>query len=173
MKPERIVFIPLAILLLMNAGCAGLESRVPRFLSFSEQKRNLDEAVDQLGTGNEQQAHNLLEKVISSAPVRDVTDEALFRLALLSLREDTGRNAQRSQTLLERLASTYPDSIWTRQSAPLLLHLAEVRSLRNRQREMKTMKELNLSLGRDNRELRQSLEKLKQLDIELEQRIKR
>ena len=103
----------------------------------------------------------------------DVTDEALFRLALLSLRENGDKGFQRSQTLLERLAGKYPDSIWTRQSAPLLSHLAEVRVLRNRQRGLKTMKELNLSLSRDNRELRQSLEQLKQLDLELEQRIKR
>ena len=75
--------------------------------------------------------------------------------------------------MLERLADKYPDSIWTRQSAQLLAHLAEVKALRNRQRELKSLKEQNLSLNRDNKEMRQSLEQLKQLDLELEKRIKR
>lgn len=38
---------------------------------------------------------------------------------------------------------------------------------------MKTLRDLNLSLSRDNRDLRQTIERLKNLDIELEQKIKR
>lgn len=172
MKSERVVLIALLALVMTNAGCAGLEARMPRFLMLSEQERSLDKALEQLRAGNERQAREQLEKVLAGVPTAGVTDEALFRLALLGLKEDGGRGLQ-SQALLERLASTYPDSIWTRQSVPLLSHLAEVRVLRNRQRELKTLKESNLSLSRDNRELRQSLERLKQLDLELEQRIKR
>lgn len=173
MKSEHCVFIALLALVTMNAGCTGLEGRMPRFLAFSEQERSLTGAIDQLRVGKEQQARTLLEKVVYGVPATGVTDEALFRLALLSLKEEGDKGIQRSQALLERLASKYPDSIWTRQSAALLSHLAEVRTLRNRQRELKTLKELNLSLSNDNRELRQSLEQLKQLDLELEQRIKR
>lgn len=173
MKPERFVFFALLVMVMMNAGCAGLEGRMPRFLAFSEQERSLNEALDQLRVGNEQQARNLLEKVVDGVPAAGVTDEALFRLALLNLKEDGERGFQRAQTLLERLAGKYPDSIWTRQSAPLLSYLAEVRVLRNRKRQLKTLRELNLSLNHDNRELRQSLEQLKQLDLKLEQRINR
>jgi hypothetical protein len=173
MKSEHFVYIALVTLAIMNAGCAGIEGRIPRFMLFSEQERHLAGARDLLRAGKEQQARNLLEKVAAGNPVNGVTDEALFRLALLSLNEDGGRGLLRAQTLLERLADNYPGSLWTKQSAPLLSHLVEARNLRNRQRELKNLKEHNLSLSRDNRELRQSLEQLKQLDLELERRIKR
>ena len=175
MKSEYLVYIALLALVTMSAGCAGLEGRTPtpRFLQFTEQERSLTGALDQLRMGKEQQARNLLEKVVDGAPAAGVTDEALFRLALLSLREDGGKGLLRAQALLERLADKYPASLWTKQSAPLLSHLTEARILRNRQRELKNLKEHNLSLSRDNRELRQSLEQLKRLDLELEQRIKR
>jgi outer membrane protein assembly factor BamD (BamD/ComL family) len=146
---------------------------MPRLLLFSSQERSLDEAVEQLRLGNEQQARDVLEKVVNGVPTAGVTDEALFRLALLNLKEGGDKSSQRSQALLERLTEKYPGSIWAKQSAPLISHLTEVKALRNRQRELKSLKELNLSLSRDNKEMRQSLEQLKQLDLELEKRIKR
>lgn len=173
MKSEYTVCIALLVLMTLSSGCSGIGGRMPSFLVFSEQERRLTGALDQLRAGKERSARLLLENVIDGVPTAGVTDEALFRLALLSLREDGGKGLQRSQALLERLADKYPDSLWTRQSAPLLSHLVEARALRNRQRELKNLREHNLSLSRDNRELRQSLEQLKQLDLELEQRIKR
>ena len=173
MKPERVATVALLLLAMMNSGCAGVDRKTPALSPISGPERSLNEALGQLRAGNEKQAYDLLEKVADGDPKAGVTDEALFRLALLSLGEGRGKGVHQAQALLERLAGTYPDSLWTRQSAPLLAHLEEVRSLRNRQRELKTMKELNLSLSRDNRELRLSLERLKQLDLELEQRIKR
>ena len=140
---------------------------------FSSQARVLDEARGQIRAGNEQHACDLLQKVVNGEPVAGVTDEALFRLALLTLKDDGGKSLLRAQTLLERLSAKYPDSIWTRQSAQLLVQLSDIRSLRKRQRELNSLKDLNFSLTRDNRELRQSLERLKQFDLELEQRIKR
>lgn len=163
MFPERIICILLLSLVMMTAGCSGRDGRGLRFMAFSEQERTLDNARDRLRAGNVQQARSLLEKVVEGEQTAGVTDEALFRLALLNLNEDGGKGLPRSQALLEKLAATYPDSIWTRQSAPLLAHLAEHRVLRNR----------NYSLSRDNKEMRQSLEQLKKLDLELEQRIKR
>ena len=173
MKSNRFVLIALLIFALLNAGCAGIDGRMPLFHAFSEQERLLTESLAQLRAGNEPQARELLEKIADGVPAAGVTDEALFRLALLDLREDGGNGLARAQTLLERLAAKYPESLWTKQSAPLLLHLAEARALRNRQRDLKSLKEHNLSLSRDNRELRQSLERLKQLDLELELKINR
>jgi hypothetical protein len=169
MKFKRMFSIMPLYLMLIISGCAGL----PRFFTLSAQERNLSDAVTQLKLGNEPQARTLLEKIADSAPEAGVTDEALFRLAILDLRSDGVSGLSRAQTLLERLASKYPDSLWTKQSAPLLAHLAEARILRNRQRDLKTLKELNLSLSRDNRELRQNLDRLKQLDLELEKKINR
>lgn len=173
MRFERFAFIALLILVMFNAGCAGIDGRMPGFSMLSEQERTLQEALDKLRLGNEQQARDLLVKIVNDVPVNGITDEALFRLALLSLKEDGLKGSLRAQEMLERLAGKYPGSIWTRQSAPLLNHLTEARALRNRQRELKTLKEKNLSLSRDNKEMRQSLEQLKQLDLELEQKIRR
>ncbi len=172
MKSEPIVFGAVLILVMVNAGCASLDRGMPHFITRSEE-RNLEAGLGQLRAGNEQSARDLLEKVVDGVSIAGVTDEALFRLALLSLKEDGGKGSLRAQALLERLADKYPGSLWTKQSAPLLAHLVDVRTLRNRQRELKNLKELNLSLNNNNRELRQSLERLKQLDLELEQRIKR
>lgn len=158
MIARRIITVPLLCLVLLITGCTA-----PRFAAFSYQGRTLDEARDHIRAGQDQQARALLEKVVESEPTPGVTDEVLFRLALLTLNEVGGKGSQRSQSLLEKLAATFPDSIWTRQSAPLLTHLTEHRALRNR----------NYSLSRDNKEMRQSLEQLKRLDLELEQRIKR
>lgn len=170
---ERIICGLLLVLVMMTAGCAGRDGRGPRFIAFSGQERTLNEARDLLRAGNVQQTRSLLEKVVEGEPTAGVSDEALFRLALLSLNEDGSKGFQHSQALLEKLAVNYPDSLWTRQSAPLLSHLADYRVLRTKQRELKALKELNYSLSRDNKEMRQSLEQLKRLDLELEQRIKR
>lgn len=150
------------------AGCAGFEVRTPAYLSFSGQKRSLGEAVAALRSGDEPEARRQLESIIDGAPVDGVTDEALFRLALLNIKDDSGKSSYRSLALLDQLNGTWPDSLWARQAAALRLHLTEIKSLRYRQRELKNQ---NLSLSRDNRELRQSLERLKQLDLELEQKI--
>jgi len=141
--------------------------------AVSDQERRFAGALEFLRGGNETAARDLFERVIED-PVRiGVTDEALFRLSLLYLREDGAKGAVRSMDLLERMKKEFPVSIWTSQAAPLAAHLAGVKALRDRQREVKTLKELNLSLSRDNREMRQSIERLKSLDLELEQKIKR
>lgn len=173
MKSEYFVYIALMALVALSTGCAGLGVKEPRIPVLSEQQRSLAGALEQLRAGREHQARDLLKMVVDGVPMAGVTDEAFFRLALLSLKEDGGKGIVRAQELLERLADKYPDSIWTKQSASLLSHLIEARMLRNQQRELKNLKEHNVSLSRDNRELRQTLEQLKQLDLDLDQRIKR
>ena len=138
MRFNRIAFSVLLPLVMINAGCAGLDGGMPRFMLFSEQDRILTEARAQLRLGNEQKTRDLLEKVVDGPPAAGISDEALFRLALLSLNGDGVKGVQRAQTLLEKLTAKYPESLWTRQSAPLLAHLAEARALRNRQRELKS-----------------------------------
>jgi hypothetical protein len=141
--------------------------------TVNSQERIFAGALEFLRSGREQEARDAFERVLEGPSRSGVTDESLFRLALLLLRDTGGRGTARTQELLERLQSEYPHSIWSSQSAPLALYLSGVKVLRDRQREMKTLKELNLSLSRDNREMRQSIERLKSLDLELEQKIKR
>jgi len=138
-----------------------------------DQERSFAGALEFLRAGKEKEARDLLELVVAGPSRGGVTDEALFRLSLLYLRDEGGKGAERTQEMLERLIDEFPRSIWAYQSAPLAAYLTGVRTLRDRQREVKTLKELNLSLSRDNREMRQSIERLKSLDLELEKKIKR
>jgi hypothetical protein len=138
-----------------------------------EQERRFAGALEFLRAGREQEARDLLEQVVAGPPRSGVTDEALFRLSLLYLRDDGGKGTARAQDALDRLRTDFPRSIWSHQGAPLDAYLTGIRTLRDRQREVKTLKELNLSLSRDNREMRQSIERLKSLDLELEKKIKR
>jgi len=138
-----------------------------------QQERSFAGALEFLRVGKELDARSLLEQVVGGPPHSGVTAEALFRLSILYLRDDGAKGSARSQELLERLTDEFPTSIWTHQAAPMLEYLAGIRALRDRQREVRTLKDLNLSLSRDNREMRQSIERLKSLDLELERKIKR
>jgi hypothetical protein len=138
-----------------------------------DQERRFDGALELLRTGREKEARDMLDIVVAGPSRSGVTDEALFRLSLLYLRDDSGKGPVRTQELLDRLIEEYPRTLWAHQGAPLAAYLTGVRTLRDRQREVRTLKELNLSLSRDNREMRQSIERLKSLDLELEKKITR
>lgn len=138
-----------------------------------EQERSFAGGLELLRSGNEQGAKELFERVVAAHHIKGITDEAMFRLALLELRDESTKNVQKAYQMLDQLKSEYPHSIWTRQAAPLAAFLAGSKTTRDKQRELKTLKELNLSLSRDNRDLRQTIEKLKSLDVELEQKIQR
>ncbi|MFA7404701.1 MAG: hypothetical protein WC007_11930 [Pelobacteraceae bacterium] len=176
------ISIAIVALMPLMTGCSQLgwkrsstsvAIKEPAAPSISDQERRFAGALEFLRTGNEQAARDLFEQVIEDRPRNGVTDEALFRLAVLCLRDEGSKGAVRAQELLERLQNEFPRSIWTRQAAPLGVFLVGVKTLRDRRREVKVLKELNLSLSRDNREMRQSMERLKSLDLELEQKIKR
>jgi len=184
-RRTQLIIAFLAVLLSSLCGC-GISSWKVSTLSVTgiaaapaevsvvrEQERQFAGALEFLRMGREQEARDLLERVLGGPPRSGVTDEALFRLALLNLRDEGAKGSARTQELLERLTDEFPQSIWTRQGAPLAAYLTGVRILKDRQREIKTLKELNLSLSRDNREMRQSMERLKSLDLELEKKIKR
>lgn len=176
-----IVFVILFIVPLLG-GCSQLgwkvsvvsvtdEDSVPTTIPLQE--RRFATALEMLRVGNELAARELFERVIEEPARNGITDEALFRLAILTLRDEGTKGSQRSLELIERLKNEFPQSIWTNQSAALGVYLSGVKALRDKQREIKTLKELNYSLSRDNREMRQSIERLKSLDLELEHKIKR
>lgn len=185
MKTRHLIVIAMLAALSSLYGC-GIPARKASGVSVSavsdtpadvsvvrEQERRFAGALEFLRAGREQEARELLELVVDGPRRGGVTDEALFRLSLLYLRDEGTRGTVRAQETLERLRSEFPASIWSYQGDPLAAYLTGVRALRDRQREVKTLKELNLSLSRDNREMRQSLERLKSLDLELEKKIKR
>lgn len=174
MRPERIIAILSLVLLAFSGGCGTVAGKPSLMFAPPEQKRQLASALEHLRAGNEKQARDMLEKISVAPPLGGVTDEALFRLALLRVGDDGGKDTTRARSLLERLRGEFPASPWTHQAAPLISYLAGAKGLRDRDvRELRSLRELNLSLTRDNRELRQSIERLKALDQELEQKMRR
>ncbi|MDD2271618.1 MAG: tetratricopeptide repeat protein [Desulfuromonadaceae bacterium] len=151
-------YILMLLALLSAGGCANFG------MGFGgEGEGSFAEGMQSLQRGKEKRARELLEHVVAAPPRDGLTDEALFRLALLYLRDGEGRGTTRSLALLERLKKEYPRSLWTHQSAPLMSYLASDEKER----------EQNILLSRENRELRQSIDRLKNLDLEMEKKIKR
>lgn len=180
MTHKQIISIVVLVLLPLLCGCSQLGWKVSAASddsvspSIPDQERHFAVALKFLRDGNEQAARDLFERVVKGPSRKGVTDEALFRLSVLYLRDDgSNKGTVRALEMLERLKNEFPRSLWTQQAAPLGVYLAGVKTLRDRRREINTLKELNLSLSRDNREMRQSMERLKSLDLELELKIKR
>ena len=184
MKPEQFIMMIVMVAVLLSAGgCSRLmggNGTVTRVVApveptrvFTPVERTFAAALQQLRAGNESAARELLGQVVEAYPLAGVTDEALFRLSLLELRGENGSGETRAKELLDQLFRKYPASIWSRQAAPLAAYVQETVSLRARKREIRSLRNNNLSLSRDNKELRQSIERLKNLDLELEQKIRR
>lgn len=172
MHRKLIYALPAGVLLLCLNGCGGMfgKETPPK---VSDNRQNLAAAITMIRAGLDNEARHYLELVISYSNEEGVTDEALFRLALLSLNDGNRGGGNGSAALLDKLKYNYPASVWTRQAAALQSYLLGVKNIRNREREINNLQDKNLSLSKDVRELRQILERLKALDIELEQKIKR
>ena len=162
----------LILLTVLLTGCAS--SPKPAGLPDGRrQGRRLAAAVELLKKGDAQEATNVLAAICAEPGVPGVTDEALFRLALLRLGSETEVDEPDSaRQAVERLQREYPASPWSRQAAPFLDLLASTSDLLRANRSLKS---LNLSLSQENEkltaednELRERLERLKHLDLELE-----
>ena len=167
---QIISMVALALLPLL-CGCSLLGWKTAQENStaslISTQERQFSGALEFLRTGKEHAARDLFEQVVKGPSRSGVTDEALFRLSVLSLRDESSKGTVHTLELLERLKNEFPRSIWAHQAGPLL------KALHDRRREINSLKELNQSLSRDNREMRQTIERLKSLDLELDQKNKR
>ena len=146
------------------SGCATLTRPGGAFYS-SAQENKLDRAVTLLKQGKTSAAEGLLSAICSGPGVAGVTDEALFRLSLLHLGSGQEKNgATQALHNLERLRKEYPNSPWAPIAASMTEFLASADDLRQ---QGKKLKELNLSLTKENKELRQSIDQLKTLELEL------
>lgn len=161
--------VTVLLLALLSSGC-GTHVKMTGSASRAEE-RDFAGALQYLLSGNESAAREFFERTINAPSVAGVTDEALFRLSLLNLREEGGRGELHARILLNRLILEFPASIWAKQAAPLSVYLKETLLLRASRNELKNLRNQNISLSRDNKELRQIIERLKKLDIELEQKI--
>ncbi len=138
------------------------------FTYGKSQARNLDTAKRLLQENRVAAATDVLVGICSAKGVPSVTDEAMFRLALLYLDGGQGKNdIVQAQQTLERLLKEYPASSWRSHAVSVLdLIVTLNKRIRNLRGE-------NLSLTKENRELRLNIEKLKILDIEQELKAKR
>lgn len=165
------------LILILPTGCAPVRKVVTDIRQRSAQEEKLSLAVELIARGRIDNAAVLLDAIIIEKPVRGVTDEALFRLALLRLPSEprTGDIAKATK-LLDQLQRDYPDSPWAHQALPLSDFIAEIpariEAAGELRRQIKSLRDLNLSLTRENKELRLNLEKLKTLDLELERKLK-
>jgi len=174
-----------SVILALVLGMYGCTTTGTTDLFHQEQRRKLVLAQMLLEDNKVSMAKELLAAIGSGRKVPGVTDEALFRLALLNLdpgeqKISTGKSGQ----YLERILSEYPASPWRVHAATLKglmdsydLAVTEkteldktVKSLKNSNLQLKNQ---TLSLSRENKELRQGIEKMKNLDLELEKKKKR
>lgn len=165
------------LLLLLPTGCAPVRKAVQDIRQRSAQEEKLDLAVELIARGRTDNATVLLDSIVTDKSVPGVTDEALFRLALLRIpSEPRSADIAKADQLLEQLQRDYPNSPWTHQSAKLSEFIAtipaRIEAAAELRRQVKTLRDLNLSITRENKELRLNLEKLKTLDLELERKPK-
>ena len=152
---------------LMLCGCASL----PHWNSLiTVRERKLAKAVILLEQGKTVAARDLLAILCAEPGVPRITDEALFRLSVLRL----GTVYDKNDTLqarhdLERLKKEYPASSWAHLAESLLDYLTTADDLRQ---QNKKNKDQNFSIIKENNELRQSIEKLKNLELEMGKRNK-
>ena len=146
------------------SACAGI-TRPGGVLYGHGQKNRLARAVTLLEEGKTVTAAELLSAISAEQGVPGVTDEALFRLSLLRLGSVQGKNGNtQAQRDLERLKKEYPSSSWTPLASSLTEFLTADDDVRLQARKLK---ELNGTLTKENRDLHQSIEKLKNLELEM------
>jgi hypothetical protein len=145
-------------------GCATLTKPGGPFYR-SEQEKKLAKAVKFQEQGKISAATELLTALTAEPGVAGVTDEALFRLSLIHLVAGLEKNGVLlAQHDLARLRREYPTSSWTPPAANLAEYMVATDDVRQQNRKLK---ELNSSLTKENKDLSQSIEKLKTLELEL------
>jgi len=160
-----------------STASAGTKGTGAGFLQRYAVSKKLEHAVDKLEKGDLAGAVKDLNALCRGQAVPGVTDEALFRLALLSLRPSVEKPLSgQGPQLLKRLRREYPASPWTLQAAPLIELVDVADELRQQNRSLRAS---NHSLGRELKESNQVIKELnlvikqlKNLDVELEQKVR-
>ena len=168
----------LALALLTAGGCTTMKELFGKVPGGESPAAQLERARTLLGTGKSDQARKLLTSVTAGAKRPGVTDEALFHLGLIALEEENESGSYpQSRQILGQLAREYPRSAWGVEAGTLAELLDEFRqseaNLDKIRRQVKGLKDSNVSLSRENKELRLNIEKLKSLDLELEHKSRR
>lgn len=170
----RKVVIIVALSYLVS-GCATLNLQGTSLMHQLNQRSKLSSAKEMLRKGDEDAAIKLLTQISADKGAPGITDEALFRLALIHLGNGMENDElAKAQKALERLRREYPASLWAIQSSGIPEFIARARpaleNSRELRRQIKDLQNLNLYLTEENKKLQLNIEQLKTLDLELEQR---
>jgi predicted RNase H-like nuclease (RuvC/YqgF family) len=168
------------IICIMGLNACAILQKQDESLTFSQyQEKKLAAAVKLQNEGKLSAAVESLIRLSKERGVSGVTDEALFRLTLLYLGnglENDKESLQMAQESTERLRKEYPSSSWSAMVSPvsdLLTTMAELRRQnQNLKNQNQTFSKENQALTKETQELRETIEKLKRLDLELEQKRK-
>ncbi|HEX9023409.1 MAG TPA: hypothetical protein VF799_06190 [Geobacteraceae bacterium] len=162
----------------LNA-CTAFHSLDSSLFYRQNQEKKLAAAIRLQKEGKTSSAMEALISLCGERGVAGVTDEALFRLSLLYLingPESDKMSLQLAQQGFARLQKEYPSSPWTGMAEPVSEIVTTMTELRRQMQNCKSQNQAlskeGQTLSRENQELRQSIEKLKRLDLELEQKRK-
>lgn len=178
-KPAAVI-----ILILLLNGCASLNLGDISMVYRHNQEKKLAAAIALQREGKISSAVESLKALCAERGLSGVTDEALFRLSLLYLGSGLDNDKefiQLAQQNIDRLRKEYPSSSWTGMVDPVAELLKNVTELRRQNLNMKNQNQAlskenqglskdNQGLSKENQELRENIEKLKRLDLELEQK---
>lgn len=143
-----------------------------------DQKRKLMLAQNLLEDNRVAVARDILTTISNEPGVLGVTDEALFRLALLNLEAGDQKIATgKSGRNLDKLIKYYPTSSWKNHAVTLKGMLdtydGTVDEKTDLEKTARSLRNSNQALTRELKELRQDMERLKNLELELETKKKR
>lgn len=147
------------ILLLMSAlgiGCPQLNLKGPADTPESALERADEDATQ----GRVREAYGQYEAIVRERPNDPEAPEALHRLAMLRLEAGSPmRDGRIAQSLLRRLATDYRNTLWGREARAWRVLLSEI----DRCTAEATRR------GADADKLRQTLDSIRDSDLELEQ----
>lgn len=168
-------YIAIIALFIGLGGCATTKAVD---LRAQEQKKRLLLAQVLLEENRAAAAKGLLSDICAAPGVPGVTDEALFRLALMELEAGeqkivTGKAGKN----LDKLVKDYPNSPWKAHAVTIkgLIEAYDgaVEEKAELEKSVRNLKSANLSLAKENKDLKQDMEKLKNLELDLERKKKR
>ncbi|MDD2335591.1 MAG: tetratricopeptide repeat protein [Geobacteraceae bacterium] len=168
---KRIICIAIIIGL---SGCATIRKEDP---NAHEQRQKLVLAKMLLQSNRTEAAKKTLTEITAKPAVAGITDEALFRLALLDLEAGQQKIAtDKAGKALDTLLGKFRSSNWSAHATTLkgLIDAYDITLQEKAELDkiIKNLKSSNASLTKENADLRQDLEKIKKLDLELERKKK-
>jgi len=176
----RTLIVGIAIIAGLS-GCATMRKEDPN----AQLRKKLVLAKMLLESNKLEAAKKTLSEITTKPPVTGITDEALFRLALLELEAGQQKIAtDKAGKDLVTILNKFRSSTWSAHATTLkglidayditLQEKAELdRMVKNLKSSNASLTISNASLVKENTDLRQDLEKIKKLDLELEMKKKR